>query len=256
MVLPYYAIPGIGAGLDGAVLWRLSLRHHIKRYPYFATFLFFDLLRTAVAVAVFHFRREWYARTYWDTEAIALVLLFAIAWEVARNLFPTSSTLRRLAWKIVVLAEAILVPVLSFLAWGWSRSDFHEYPVLLVWPIVEQYFALAVSILLLIISGVARYYGVAFGRNLRGLVGGFGVYLCMYAANFAALQIIPRFHLFWQLLSSLAYGAMAASWLWAFWEYAPPLAPPAIRQEDLTQYRRHWENLWRTTMGLLRRSVN
>lgn len=256
MVFPFYAIPGFGIGLDGFLLWRLSRRRQIRRYPYFATFVFFDLLRTVVALAVFHFRREWYARTYWNTEAIALVLLFAIIWEVARHLFPADSALRQLAWKTVILTEAIVIPALSFLAWGWSRSDFHEYPILIVWPIVEQYFTLAVSLLLLIISGVARYYGVAFGRNMRGLISGFGVYLCLYAANFAALQIVPRFHLFWQFLSSLTYSAMAVSWLWAFWQYAPPPVPAAIPPEQFAQYEQRWEHLWTTTTRLLRRELN
>ncbi len=256
MVFPSYAIPGVAIGSDGFLLWRLSRHRQFRRYPYFAAFVSYDLLRTVFAVTVFHFRPSSYATMYWDTEAIALVLLFAIVWEIARNLFPVGSFLRRLAWKTVISTEAMLLPALLLLAWGWSRSDFHEYPVLNVWPVVEQYFTFAIALLLLILSGVARYYGVAFGRNMRGLISGFGVYLSLYAANFAALQIVPRFHIYWQFSSSITYSAMVFSWLWAFWQYAPPPVPEKIRPQHLAQYKQVWEHLWTTTMGLLRHGLN
>lgn len=251
----FYAMPGTGVALECMLLWRLWRQRLLKNFPYFAAFVFYDVLRTATFVTVFHFKRGWYAPTYWDTEAVALALLFAIVWEVARHLFPVGSTTRQLAWKIVAMIEAVLLPALLFLAWGWSQADFHHYAVLRAWPVVEQYFTVAVSLLLLVISGVARYYGVSFGRNMRGLIGGFGVYLCLYAANFAALQVVSQFHLFWQVLSSLTYSAMIAFWLWAFWKYSPVPAQPS-RELDYARSKKRWGYLWAETTSALRRGQN
>jgi hypothetical protein len=248
-------MPAVGLTFEALLLWRLFRHRQLKRYAYLSSFLLFELIRSPALVTVYYFNREWYSRAYWNTEGVGLAVFFAILWEVARHLFPSGSPLRRLAWQAVLLSETILIPSLLMLAWGWSASNFDRYPVLKIWPLVEQYFTLAVSLLLLVIAGVARYYGVSFGRNMRGLIAGFGVYLCLYAANFAALQTVPRFHVFWQFISSVSYSAMVACWLWAFWKFAPsPSFAPEFRAP--ASWKSRWSGDWQTALGDVRHWPN
>lgn len=254
MAIPFYTTAAVGIVLEWLLVWRLWRCGGIKRYPYFATFLVYDLSRSIILVALFYFSPEWHARVYWDTEAFALVLLFAIMWEVVRNLFPAASSLRQLAWKTVLSVEAVLLPCLLFLAWDWRQSGFHEYAVLRLWPVIEQYFTVGVSLLLLVVSAVARYYRVPLGRNMRGLISGFGIYLCLYAANFAALQVVPQYHLAWQWLSTIMYSAMVTCWLWAFWNMAP--ARHAANASMVRPARREqWNDVWAGALGEARRRL-
>lgn len=255
MAIPFDELCGLGIALEGSLLWRLFKHRQTGRYPYFTGFVIYDLARTLLLVGVSHFGRDRFATTYWYTEGIALVLLFAIIWDVARYLFPAESALRRIASKAVISTEVMLAPTLLFLAWAWTRSNFDQYPVLGLWSVIEQYFTVAVSLLLLIIAGVARYYGVSLGRNMRGLIGGFGVYLTLYAGNYAALQIVPRFHAIWQLLSSVTYLAMTTCWVWAFWQYAPPPVPAPVPPRYLTECKQQWQRLRSTTAGILKRGL-
>ena len=252
MHLPFYALPGVGVTLEGVLLWRLT-KLRLERYPYLSGFVFYDFVRCFILFAVSHFQWERYGMTYWSTEIVSVFLRFLVIWEVARSLFSRNSVIQRLAWKMLITMEVVLLPAL--LALGWSQASLVHYLYKIVSPIFEQYLSLGQALLLLTLAAVARYYGVPLGRNMRGLIFGFGTYLSLCAINFASLQVFRGFLRYWQLLCPVTFVAMIVVWLWAFWEYTPSPELARIDEAQCVQRKAEWNHLWITTMKALKRGL-
>jgi hypothetical protein len=244
-----YAIGFLGLFVEGLLLWRLLKRRQWSRYPYFSAFIAYDFLRTIFLLEAVHYQNRSFAVVYWRTEVVSLLFRFVVIWEVVRAVFSRDSTLHKLMWKVVAALMMILLP--SILALSWDQALLGHYLYRYLSPAFEQYLSLVQAVLLLAPAAVARYYGIALGRNLRGLVFGFGAYLSLCAANFASLQTWSRFFPFWRFLSVLTYIGMIVVWTWAFWNYAPSARLAAAGQEECTSWAGEWHRLWISTMKLL-----
>ena len=252
MQLPFYTLPGLGVALEGALLWRLK-KLRLGRYPYLGGFVFYDFVRCFILFTVTYFRWESYRLTYWSTEIVSLFLRFLVIWEVARSLFSRSPVVKRVAWRMLFAIELVLLP--TILALGWSQASLVHYVYKIISPLFEQYLSLGQALLLLALAAVTRYYGIPFGRNLRGLTFGFGMYLSLCAINFASLQVFRGFFPYWQLLSPMTFIAMIAVWLWAFWEYSPSPERVSIDEAQCAQWNGAWNHAWITTMKAVRRGL-
>lgn len=250
MHFTFYLLPTASVSLEVILLWRLWKGHLLRRLPYFAGFIIFDLVRSAALFIVVGFLGRFYGAVYWITEITYLAVRFLIIIEVARSLFPSSSVLRLLAWKFLGLLAAILVPGLTALGWSQYRSShygFHFVP-----PIFEQYVSLVQAFLLLTVIIIARYYAIRLGRSAWALAFGFGVYLSLCAANFASLQAIKWFLPYWRMLYPATFVAMIGLWAWGFWNYEAPSPDMSTARADLL-LKRHWDRIWTRTITALRR---
>lgn len=253
MPLSFYALPAVGISLQGLLIWRLWRCRLIELYPYFTAVVIYDTCNSLLLLALILFWRNAYGWAYWTTEVIAVFLRFLVIWEAVRTLFPRESTLRYVAWKFLVAVELLVLP--AILALWWRQSLLLHFPHRFVPPIFEQYVSLIQALLLLTVAMVARYYGVPLGKNMRGLIIGFGLYLTLCALNFASFQIISGFLPFWQLLSSWNYVGLTALWLWAFWQ-GDPVSEQGLRHQDYLDSKAQWNQLWTTTLGVVRRRSN
>jgi hypothetical protein len=253
MHVPFYTLPLVGVFCEGVLLWVLLKDRLFSRYPYFTGCVLYDFIRCFILFAVTRFWWQSYSLIYWNTEIISLFLRFLIIWEVVRSLFPRNSILRRLAWKLLVSAELALLPLILMLSFSQS-SSIHYFDTYLS-PALEQYLSLAQAILLLVPAAAAHYYGISLGRNMRGLIFGFGAYLSVCAANFAGLQAWRWFSPVWRLLSPATYIGMIGIWLWAFRDYAPAIGVVGAQPDDRLDWLEEWHHRWVLTMRLLGRGL-
>jgi hypothetical protein len=244
-----YVIGCLGVLVEGLLLWRLARRRLWSRYPYFSAFVVYDIVRTIFLLHAAYYQREWFAAAYWRTEIVSGFLRFLVIWEVLRSVFPRNSVLRKLTWRVAASLMLFLLPSVVALSYDQALFEHYLYPYLS--PVLEQYISLLQAIFLLVPVAVAVFYGTALGRNLRGLVFGFGTYLSVCAANFASLQAWPGFFPVWRFLFPLTYIGMTAVWLWAFWEYAPSRELAGAGREDCTPSGGEWRRMWTSTMKLL-----
>jgi hypothetical protein len=217
--LPLYILPIASVSLEVLLIWRLWRCRLLGVYPYFGAFVIYDLGRSAVLFPLSLLWSNVYAWTYWTTEVISVFLRLFVVWEAIRTVFLPGSNLRRLAWKFLLAVGSLILPAIAAL-W-WRQSLLVHFPNRFVPPIFEQYFSLIQAILLLIVAVLGRYYGISLGRNMRGLIFGFGLYLTLCALNFASFQFIRGFLPYWQFVSPVSYVGLIAFWLWSFWQRDP-----------------------------------
>lgn len=221
MPLGPYVIPFVGTFLEGLLCWRLAARRSWGSWPYFSIFVFYTFLRDIALFQVSRYEPRWFPAFYWRGETLSLFLRFLVIWEFFRGLFPVRSTLHDLAWKTLLTLEILALPVVFLLFWIQMSHAHTVYAHFS--PLFEQYISLMQVSLLLAPAAVARYYGVALGRNMWGLGFGFGIYLAVCSIDFAGLQVSRKFLPYWHLLSPITFICMILVWLWAFWH---PVALP------------------------------
>ncbi|MGH9717990.1 MAG: hypothetical protein ACRD4R_14865 [Candidatus Acidiferrales bacterium] len=253
MTLSFFTLSAAGPSLEALLAWRLLKCRAIQRYPYFSAYIFWDATSNLVLLAAAGLHHERFGYLYWVAEVMSIFTGFLIIWEVARGLFPVGSALRRVAQSVLLGIGAFVLPAIWAL--GWSQANLIHFSYRYVPPVFVQYLCLAQAVLLLALAAVALYYGLPLGRNLRGLVLGFGFYLSLSAVNFASLQIVHGFLPYWQLLSPALYIALLIFWIWAFWEYSPSPAP-VITDLNHAYRKEQWNHLWVATTSVMKRDSN
>ena len=249
----FFALSVAGPCLEALLVWRLFKHRTVFRYPYFSAYIICDALFNFLLLILAALQERWFAYAYWAAEVASLLTGFLIVWEVVRVLFPPDSSLRGLARSILLLTGAVALPAFAVLAW--SQSNLIHFTYRYVPPVFEQYLSLAEAVLLLALAATALYYRLPLGRNQRGLVFGFGLYLSLCAVNFASLQIVPGFLTYWQFISPVLYIGLLSFCLWAFWNYSPVPGLAAI-QRDQSQRKEHWNQLWAAAMAAVKRGSN
>lgn len=254
MHLPLLVLPISALLLEGLLLWRLSKQRLWSAYPYLAVFVAYDFLSNLVLFPVNRFKPNWFVGIYWRIESISIFLRFLVAWEFFRALFARRSTLRAIAWKVLLAVELAVLPAILLLSWRQASSL--QYLDLRWFPIVEQYFSLAQALALLAPAAVAWYYRITLSRNLRGLGLGFGIFLLVRTVDFASVQIFHIFFPFLRLLTPLTLIGMIAVWLWAFWDCPPAQERCRVDEAEDAAWRKDWQvSSFRRHDGPVRRGI-
>jgi hypothetical protein len=213
-----------GILLEALLLFRGLRAKLFSRYPNFyiyalSLFLsdgllyFLDLLRPAV-----------YQKWAWYPGFLVLFLGCGILVEIFRHVLSPYAGVEKLArvggFAVLgaVLVFAVLYPML-----GLSGSAAHVLYVRL-----QRDFLTVQAILLFGLLQLISYYGISMGRNLKGMIFGYGqcvgttlVVLAMHA------YIGTRFEAACILIQQMSYLAALAIWLFNLWSYCANPVPEA-----------------------------
>lgn len=229
--------------LESAPLVRAVRCGFTKHYKFFYTYLGFILLRDLGLLGVYFLASKAYAWSYWSTELVGVVLGCGLVWETYKIALAEYRGAARMARHIlpvlfILTAARILVEASLNSNWIPGRTPLEAELDLRIVQV-----ALLFGLLILL-----AYYAIPLGRNLRGIVCGYALFL---VTNLAGLifreEIGQRFQGVWQYLQPGSYLAVLSIWCWAMWSYAP--APQPEHEPELeTDY----EALLATTKWRLR----
>lgn len=228
MSVASFVLPCSAVLLEGLLLQRLVASKLVWRCPFLTIYVVCIFLRDVSLFYFYWWRPVEFASFYWRSEGVSAISRFLVNWEFFRCLFPKQSKIHGIAWKMLLLVEAIAVPCILFLNWRQLSPSY-----IIRFPSFEQYLSLCQAILLLVPAIVAGYYHIAIGRRLRALGLGFGTYVCLCAVNFATLGVFRGFYEYARLIIPIAFTAMVALWLWAF--YQPSDVGEALMSAELSQ---------------------
>jgi len=87
---------------------------------------------------------------------------------------------------------------------------------------MERDLRIVQSALLLGLVDLLSYYAVPIGKNLKGMILGFGIFLGTSLVNLTARSYFgDAFQKAWTYIQPLSYLVMLAVWVAALWSYAP-----------------------------------
>jgi hypothetical protein len=232
MAIFMYSLWWSGIALELLLLvraFRTRLRHS---YPIFYIYILFVLTQSFVRLAV-HRWDTLYAYVYWGTEFIAVIVGCGIVYEIYRRglaSFPGTARMARILLTVlfvIALAKA-LVDASSDPRW-WAEATTID---------VERAMRTVQAAAILALAALFLVYNIPFGRNLKGILLGYGLFIGVSVIWFTFLPPEGyQYRHFWAYLGPISYVLALCLWVVYLWSpQAQPVPVSTVRLEE--QYQR------------------
>jgi len=215
--------------LDALVLLRGIRGRLLSRYPFFYAFVAGVLLLDGPTLYVYKRLPSLYRTWYWSAEFLTLVLACGIVLEVFRHVlspYPGADRFARITGIFaftVILCSSGVYPLLER---NGSVSGTMEE--------LERNVRSVQAVFLVALLALISYYGIRIGRNMKGMIVGYGLSIAASLISMASYSYADgRFTAISRLAQQLGYTLPVAIWAVTLWSYAPnPEDAPAARIEE------------------------
>jgi hypothetical protein len=210
-----------GMALEALPLLRAVRGKYLGRYKLFYAYLGFVFLRDACDLAVYFRWPHLYPYVYWSGELAAVLLGCALVWEVYKLAFaryPGAAHVARNALLFLFIFTTVRIVVKAWESPDWipGRTAFT----------IERDLRIVQGALLLGLVALFVYYAVPLGRNLKGIMGGYGLFLTTSLINLTARNDLgPSFQRTWEYIQPSCYLVVLTVWCVGLWSYTPVPEP-------------------------------
>src|SRR5215467_3466348 len=222
-----------GIATEAVILARALSGRLLKQYPAFYAYLLFVCIQSLLRFSIYHEQPQLYPKAFWITEWLGVLAGCAVVFEIYRvglHAYPGTARLARnlLAFVFLLALVKATVETGNNPLW-WSTASTLDLELAL--RVVQALALLALVVLFL-------FYAIPFGRNLRGILLGYGLFL---GESVVWLSFAPRsgenFRAFWSPVHAGSYFVVLLIWAGHLWSYVPNPEPKAsVRLEE--QYQR------------------
>jgi hypothetical protein len=222
-----------GLLMEAVILVRAIQRKTFAKYSIFYTYLLTVLVTSVFLKIASHTATPpVYALLYWRVQLVTLALGCGVIVEISRHVFTRHVSLDRFARWVAIIAFGAI-----FLAFAIHVAFLPHWKPVANPAELERDLRIAQAIALLSIVFLTGYYSIEIGKNMKGLILGFGVYvgasiISLTLRLFIGIQFSPV----WKVIGPFSYTAALLIWTVALWSYEPaPASPPEPTDVD---YRR------------------
>jgi hypothetical protein len=210
-----------GLLLEFLILVRAVRSRMATKFPYFYGYIFCVFVVSLGLYISNEVRPDFYETWYWPTQFATLVAGCGVVLDVVEHAFGFYAGAERVAR---VACLAIFGATIFYV--GLKAATQAELTPLAVTVGLERDLRVTEALLLVTVLSIVFYYGIALGRNLVGLIVGFGTYVGASLITLAVRAFAgPRFNESWGLLQSSAYLLSLMVWTIALWSYSPQPVP-------------------------------
>ena len=195
----------------------------LRKYVWFYSYIFAVLLADAVVYFILSVRPALYADAYWPAQFITLAFGCGLIVEIFKHALAFYPGAERFA-KAACLITFAMIFVFAF-GYGFLAPQGRS-PLLEIDVSIERDLRACQILFFAAILAVISRYGISVGRNLRGLMYGYGLYLGFSIVTLAVRFYVGRgFNEVWRVAQPLSLDASLILWLRGFWRYDPAPAP-------------------------------
>jgi hypothetical protein len=223
----------LNMALEALVLLRGVRGRWASGYRVFYVYVLFVLLQSLLRFYLYHSGSPLYPYVYWSTEFLAVLIGCGVTFEIYRiglRAYPGTARMARnlLSIIFVLAATKAFVEASNDPRW-WPIATSADLELAL--RIVQAGSIGALVVLFLI-------YKVPFGRNLRGIVLGYVLFLALNVIQVAFISVQgQRYLAFWSYVQSFAYLLVLGIWVSHLWSYQQEPEPEATVRLEL-EYQR------------------
>jgi hypothetical protein len=209
--------------LEVLLLARAVSGRLIFRYPVFYGYILFVFSQSILRSLAHRRSDELYKSVYWTTEFLGLMVGCWIVFEIYRAALAAYPGTAKMARKILAFLFVLAVSKAAAALWSDPRVLLQATPLQ-----VERALRTVQAISILGLVAVFASYSIPFGRNLRGILSGYGLFV---GERVVCLTFVPpQGHHFWFYASSACYTVALSLWLGYLWSYQPSAVPMASLQ--------------------------
>lgn len=206
-----------------SLIVRAVIGGFFRRYAIFYFYLISVLSVSVFRLAVYTRQPDLYSHVYWSTEFVSLAVGYGIIWEIYTITLSDYPGARAMASSLI-MGVFIVVVAKAFLTSTVDPSWFIASSV----AELQRSLRIVQAFLLIAIIWLTTYYSIPVGRNLRGIIMGYGLTigsaLIFLSIRPHVAQLIPSL---WQYLQPLTYLVSVFIWCATLWSYQPNPRPEA-----------------------------
>ena len=233
-----------GILLEALLLVRGARQHLLGRYAIFYSYVLFVFVQEFVRLSTYQWFPRNYSAVYWVTEFLGLVIGAGVVCEIyklALRSFPGTARMARNLLLLVftlVFTKALVGVPRSLASWFSQPFEYLERDLRIVQ---------ALAILTLVFLFV--WYVIPFGRNLKGILTGYSVFVAASMTQLTLLPYLPAsVRQLWSYLQPICYLSVLVFWTCTLWsEHAVSESRPSMQLEN------DYESLVASTRSRLRR---
>jgi hypothetical protein len=212
----------VGIFVEALLLYRAVRAKLALRYPYFYIYALSLFLADSVLYCFYYSRPILYLRWTWYAGFMVLFLGSGIILEIFRQVLASYAGAEKFARAVsFTVFGAIICFAIGYPIWAPKSSVAQA-----LYVVVQRDFLFAQALLLLGLLQVISYYGISMGRNLKGMILGYGQCIGVTLITFALEAYIgSRFEETAGLVQQISYLGALVIWLVALWSYRPSTVP-------------------------------
>jgi hypothetical protein len=202
--------------LESVLLLRAFRGNFLKQYRFFYLYLGCVLIRDASLMPIYYLWPKFYPYAYWYSQFFHVAVGCGVVWEaykLALSRYPGAARMARnvLLFIFIFAISRILVTVWDNPNWIPGRSFYEP----------ERDLRIVQLTLLIGLVVLFRYYAIPLGRNLKGIIHGFSVFISTSVIDLTLrLYLGDSFQHLWQYIQTMAYLLVLLIWCQALWSYA------------------------------------
>lgn len=203
--------------LEFVLLLRIFKNGVLQAQPIFGAYLACVLTSSVSGYLVYETNPPLYRYWYWGWEFVCVLAGYCVVLELLEKSLAVHERLRRLARNIGLTVLAVIVAFTTsqlILARGLPATRTSDE--------VERNLRTAELVLLALIILVIRYYGIRVGRNVKGVMLGYGLVVAAIVVDNALRSYVGAgFQAVFSFIRSYSYLAALLVWTAALWSYSP-----------------------------------
>ena len=207
----------VGNAAEAFILLRSIREKLYEKYPAFYFYLGTVLLLQLFWFSVFVFYPLAFPAFYWYTEFLPAIVGYAVILEIFKQGLKSSLGAARMArsvlWGVLgIVILKVVVDALSSPTWHMATS-FTE---------LERNLRTVQALLILVIISVLAFYAVPSSRNLKGIIFGYGLYICASVMSLAFGSLPGNAtRPGWRHVQPIAYLGALFIWSCTLWSLQP-----------------------------------
>ena len=216
-----------GLSLQLGILLRGLTEKLLAGYFFFYTYVFSTFAAASLGLIIWRVAPASYQGSYWVLQFATLLIGCGIILEIFRHVLSPYRGAEKFAMATgLFIFGAVFCFAIVYRLVGLS-PDTALFEL-------ERNVRTVQAILLFGILAVVSYYRVPLGKNIKGMIAGYGLYIVTSLSTLAIRAYAgPRFNATWNVVQPLSFDVSLAIWLVALWSYQPnPVPDPAVPLEE------------------------
>lgn len=208
---------------EALVVFRAFPGNLLRRYPFFYTYATSVLICDVLLFAMYELSPASYATWCWRAEFLNILLGCGIILEIFKHVlspYPGAERIARFAGLTLfaaIFCFGVFYPMVpGALNVQFAIGQLERYVAL------ERNLLVAQAILFFAVLAIISYYRTVMGKNAKGMILGYGIWLGASVMTLALrFYIGRRFTHAWNVIQPLAYFTSLVIWAVSLWSYEP-----------------------------------